>query len=504
MSKSPGISASSSRTASSKTKGFQFLEGGPTETLSLQSQENKITRKPSSSKPSTQERLLDDKDIKTSESQHTKFPSTPATRLPLSDLIGNVDDFNPIQPTAQASPEDQIQWRSARSPLTADGKRTASSQGRRAQSSSPPPSSVRSASQKARLTLQAPDLDPAADLWHRYATSSARDGQGPVQAPNFVSLVNTSSPRAAVGEKAGTIGGLRRWTSCGVEWPSSKAKRRKTRHTVIREQIEEVFADSTPIKNTSQTDEAKRARIGSLINRIQESLVNQLEAPIPQAPSSSSPLPERSPSVERKTLSPILEDQDFIHEANDNLHIRLSQSLRLPSPNMDSRSTTSFGSAEFDDTIFDVAQSNNQTFVNDTNNTSVEDLHTATTIGSHHHDNPGMPQTEEAIAMEDSTLVNEDDFDDDLELSDIDEDDFEKIATNYDNSIMIPHDQVQAPSVSQSIQEQEAFGDEDFGDDVDDDDFAAAEAAATQSYQGISSQNSHVCTVTSTFRSHRY
>jgi len=282
-----------------------------------------------------------------------------------------------------------------------------------------------------------------------------------------------------------------------MEWPTSKAKRRKTRHTVIREQIEEVFADSTPVKDTSQSDKAKRVRIGNLINRIQESLVNQLEVPEPQAPSSSLPLPERSPSVNRKSVSPIPEHRGSINEVNDNLHIRLSQSLRLPSPNTDSRSTTSsFGSAEFDDTIFDAAQ-----IMDNINDTSVQDLHTAATTTSNHHDNPEMPQMEATV--EDSTLVNEDDFDDDLELSDIDADDFEKIAMTYENTIMITQEQTSAPAMPQSIQEPISFAEEDFGDDVDEDDFVAAEAAATQSYQTILSQKDPVRSL-STFSSHRY
>lgn len=498
MSRSQGASGPSSRTASGKPKGYQFIEGGPPETSNSTSENkenaSRSTRTSATPRSNSQKQPLNDQTLKTNESPRAAFPSTPGTRLPLSDLIGNIDDFNSIENTGQASPEDQIQWRSARSPRTAD-KRNTSSQARRAQSSSPPPSSLRTGSQKARLILQVPDLDPAADLWQRYATSSARDGQGPIQAPNLINLVNTSSPRA-VGEKAGTVSGLRRWTSCGMEWPTSKAKRRKTRHTVIREQIEEVFADSTPVKDTSQSDEAKKARIGNLINRIQESLVNQLEVPEPQAPSSSLPLPERSPSLDRKPLSPVPEHRDFTHEANDNLHIRLSQSLRLPSPNTDSRSTTSFGSAEFDDTIFDAAQ-----MMSTTNNTSLEDPHTAATTTSNHHDNPEMPQMEAIV--EDSTLVNEDDFDDDLELSDIDADDFEKIAMTYDNTLMKTQDQTIAPDMPQSIPEPISFAEEDFGDDVDEDDFAAAEAAATQSYQNILSQKDPVRTP-STFSSHRY
>lgn len=139
--------------------------------------------------------------------------------------------------------------------------------------------------------------------------------------------------------------------------------------------------------------------------------------------------------------------------------------------------------------------------MNNTNNTSVEDLHTAATATSNHHDNVEMPQMHPIV--EDSTLVNEDDFDDDLELSDLDADDFEKIATTYENTIMITQEQTLAPAMPQSIPEPISSADEDFGDDVDEDDFVAAEAAATQSYQTILSQKDPVRTP-STFSSHRY
>ena len=110
------------------------------------------------------------------------------------------------------------------------------------------------------------------------------------------------------------------------------------------------------------------------------------------------------------------------------------------------------------------------------------------------------------VAFEESTLVNQDDFDDDLELSDIDIDDFEKIAMTYENTTMKPHDQALALAIPPSIPEQEAqelLGDEEFGDDVDDDDFAAAEAAATQSYKATLSPKNPVRTL-STSRLYRY
>jgi len=482
---------------SSKPKAFQFIEGRPEELTApegaIDDQENTDDGVENASRQRTTLVPL----AGGSGSPKNAFPSTPATRLPLADLIGNIDDINSLNTTAQASPEDHIQWRSVRSPRTADGKRANASQ-RRPRSSSPPTSSqLRASSQKPRTAIQTPALDPAADLWLRYSTSSAREGGGPVEVASLAKLVGTSSPHTAIEDRVGNVSGLRRWGSCGMEFPSSKAKRRKTKHTMICDRIEETSAYSPSVATAAPVDPEKKLRMGLLLERIQESLTRPLEVPeleVPEqpAPASSSPLPDRSPSLERKSLSPIRSRIPRTSTSNHNPQAQAEQNMQLQPQKIDARSTSSFGSADLDDTVFDTAQ---------TATTYTEDTTALKIVQAVVSSNPvkPIPTTGTQLvegAFEGSTLVNEDDFDDDLDLSDFDADDFaddfDKISTTNEKTMpdMKEHKaQAAIPKAVQTLEEDD-FGD----DDMDEDCFIQAEVAATQSYQSQLPQKQHVRT----------
>lgn len=479
---------------SSKPKAFQFIEGGPEElTKPVETADDKENVEHAvdtvSGHKTTLVPLTD-----ASGSPKNAFPSTPATRLPLADLIGNIDDINSLNTTAQGSPEDHIQWRSVRSPRTADGKRVGASQPRRPRSSSPPTSSqLRASSQKPRIALQTPALDPAADLWLRYSTSSAREGGGPVEVASLAKLVGTSSPHTAIEDRVGNVSGLRRWGSCGMEFPSSKAKRRKTKQTMICDRIEETSAYSPAVANAAPVDPEKKLRMGLLLERIQESLsrpleVPELEVPEQPAPASSSPLPDRSPSLERKSLSPIRSRIARTNISNHNPQAQPEQNMQLQPQRSDARSTSSFGSADLDDTVFDTAQ---------TATSYTEDTTTSKSVEAVVLPNPvkPVPMTGTQLvegAFEGSTLVNEDDFDDDLDLSDFDADDFDKIVTTHDQTMPDMKEYEQQAAIPLAVQ---TVDEDDFGDDdMDEDCFIQAEVAATQSYQSQPPQKQHVRT----------
>jgi hypothetical protein len=147
-----------------------------------------------------------------------------------------------------------------------------------------------------------------------------------------------------------------------------------------------------------------------------------------------------------------------------------------------------------DDTVFDSVQA--------------ESMHTDATMGSNlvlaesaTHEKtrdivvvPAWPVVD--TPLEESTLVNDDDFDDDLELSDFDADDFDKIATTYEETIPVKIVANAAALLPQLPPEAlDLVGEEDFGDDdMDEECFVQAEAAATQSYQESLSQNPDVRT----------
>jgi len=262
---------------------------------------------------------------------------------------------------------------------------------------------------------------------------------------------------------------------------------------MICDRIEETSAYSPAVANAAPVDPEKKMRMGLLLERIQESLTRPLEVPeleVPEqpAPASSSPLPDRSPSLERKSLSPIRSRIRGSATLNRNSQAQVEQNMQLQPQKSDARSTSSFGSADLDDTVFDTAQ---------TATTYTEDTTAPKSIEAVVLPNPVKPmpiigtQIVEG-AFEGSTLVNEDDFDDDLDLSDFDADDFDKIVTTHEQTMPDMKEykaQATIPIAAQMVDEDD-FGD----DDMDVDCFIQAEVAATQSYQSQVPQKQHVRT----------
>jgi hypothetical protein len=278
-----------------------------------------------------------------------------------------------------------------------------------------------------------------------------------------------------------------------MEFPSSKAKRRKTKHTMICDRIEETSAYSPAAQNAAPVDPEKKIRMGLLLERIQESLTRPLEIPeleVPEqpAPASSSPLPDRSPSVDRKSLSPIRSRRPRPDASNHNPQARGEQNTTLRPQKSDARSTSSFGSADLDDTVFDTAQ----TATSYTEATTASKPMEAVVIPNPIKPTPMTGTQLGEGAFEGSTLVNEDDFDDDLDLSDFDADDFDKIITTHEQTIpdvKAYKPQAAIPAAVQMVEEDD-FGD----DDMDEDCFIQAEVAATQSYQSQLPQKQDVRT----------
>lgn len=229
-------------------------------------------------------------------SQFKALPSTPAMRLPLADLVGNAEEaLRRRNEDEEHSPEENVGWiaNSSHPDLTPRQRR------QRAQSSSPLTSSQERAEDQFALgdldlknmqhNLKTPRTisDPAAELWSRYATgNNADDSEDPL--PSFAHLIENSSPRSAPRTPGGSVGGLRRWASCGMDWPASKVKRRRT-HGVFRDKND---------NNMNQEDEPQSnnerpvSRVGMLLEKVQASLA-QPSRLRPDAPSSSSPLPHK-------------------------------------------------------------------------------------------------------------------------------------------------------------------------------------------------------------------
>jgi hypothetical protein len=199
-------------------------------------------------------------------------------RLPLADLIGNAEDALRRPTPQEESPVEEIGWiaNSSHPDLTPRQRR------RRPQSSSPVNSSQNDDSdlpdsKLPQSALKTPRADPAAELWTRYATARNPD-ETPIEKriPSLAHLMNDSSPRSAPRTPGGSVGGLRRWASCGLEFPSSRIKRRR---------VNGIFRDNSIPQDPSVAKPL--SRVGMLVEKVQESLAHK------DIPSSSSPLPDK-------------------------------------------------------------------------------------------------------------------------------------------------------------------------------------------------------------------
>lgn len=457
-------------------KAFQFIAGKPQAPRQLHhdDKENKPHPVPSQKKaappqsahPSQQDTL---------HSPSKAFPSTPATRLPLSDLLGNGEDRN--APAVDISPEEQISWNSIRSPRSSASKKTPAPRKKRARSSSPPSTSQRKSTRKDTLNLdtwknnlKTPKIDPAADLWNRYAVHTDKDRLSGINTAAFANLTYPSSPYSA-DVTSGNVAGLRRWTSCGIEWPSSKAKRRKVNHTsIIREQVAEALNEDSAGDipgNTPENTKPSKSKITSLIERIQGSLNKPREPEEPKAPSSSSPLPETKESLSQRLESPVSPSKDARRYSPH----PSQEAPASPQTTKKDESSSSFGGDDMDlvDICIDPEKS---------------DIHDQPVIIK-------LTTPSDAVATQMAPNPDDDEFDNDIDIT---ADDFQLVASLCDTRSQLPQPSAKVEDTrSQRGLRVRVMPSNDFGDDdFDDDSFAAAEAAATQTTGTGASKGAYV------------
>jgi DNA replication ATP-dependent helicase/nuclease Dna2 len=142
-------------------------------------------------------------------------PSTPlhtTPRLPLTHLIGQ-QGLVLTEDLAQHD-EPRLQWKQS----TPGSQNTPARKRKRARSSSPPTAGNKQ--------FKTPKPDPASEVWSRY-NANLNDSAIKASQSGLERLLIESSPRSS--ETAGSVGGLRRYNSCGYQWPASKKKRKKQR-----------------------------------------------------------------------------------------------------------------------------------------------------------------------------------------------------------------------------------------------------------------------------------
>lgn len=246
----------------------------------------------------------------TAETKQVKeCPQTPVNRLPLADLIGNAEDAISQAPGQEFTPEDHVIWQHV--PTSSNsGSVSRSSRGKKRRHSSTPSSSPLADNSKytnqepfdmqsAQALLKTPQNDLATDLWNNYVGKGVLNGNGDLPPPRLQNLLSSSPQTPASAKKGRDSSGLRRAISCNVDWPTSKAKRRRVDGDGSRTG-RNIFSRSR--SNVVDSGSAKTTSLRSLVEKM-ESLH---KAPaVPADPHSSSPVPVRANIQQRnRSISP--------------------------------------------------------------------------------------------------------------------------------------------------------------------------------------------------------
>lgn len=245
--------------------------------------------------------------------QIKECPQTPVNRLPLADLIGNAEDAISQAPGQELTPEDHVIWQHV--PTSSNsGSVSRSSRGKKRRHNSTPSSSPLAENSKhanrelidmqsAQALLKTPQNDLATDLWNNYVGKGVVNGNGDLPPPRLQNLLSSSPQTPVSAQKGRDSSGLRRAISCNVDWPTSKAKRRRVDGDGSRTG-RNIFCRSR--SNIVDSRNAKTTSLRSLVEKI-ESLHKAPTAPAD--PPSSSPVPVRANIQQRNRSIPPTEDK---------------------------------------------------------------------------------------------------------------------------------------------------------------------------------------------------
>lgn len=467
----------------SKLKAFQFVAGGTDTKAQHPDKENMSIDSVSKQPPLLNSGGHDavQNTSRTPKLGQSKLlpPSTPATRLPLADLVGNIDDSSRHVSKPDLSPQEQLYWRGSQPTTTPVHHRGT----KRARSSSPiGPSQEEPRQASVRKEINTPQADPAVDLWNRYTsnkgTPSTKKGVA------FTHLINESSPRSSA--TAGSVSGLRRWASCGTEFPGPTSKRQKTHGGFAGDEEADIFVAPSSDGNFPRNPE--QSKLAGMLQRMRDTIAKpEPRAPFSNIPSSSSPLPEvgdRQPHlVSESPLRRHVRAQEADDEQASDSTMK-AEGDAVEDTGKPCSSSDEFGDAEFDTEMveaLDISQGDIVQPIGDLSGnqlpgeceTQTEQVEDATTINT-------IQTTKEPVSSDDEFGVDDDEvFAADLELvaslydtRPVEESSGRRDADN--TSLTKP-----APPVIDLVDDDS----DDFGDDgLDADELAAAEIAATQAY----------------------
>lgn len=468
-----------------KAKAFQFVEGHPSKLQSAGSadkeKENVNNKSPNRD---VSDKVQMDDSVPTSKMCP---PSTPATRLPLADLIGNAEESSKRRKLNAITPEEHVSWQHSVSPGGPQPLVTPSRKRKRARSSSPPSSQRESsnffpANGEAQLPpqlLRTPQADPAADLWTRYTSNAGGlDTATGAKEALFAHLIKEVSARSTT--DAGSVGGLRRWASCGVEWPTSASGKKRPRLSKI---VEKQSHMEQPEEGAEGGN--KRSKVDQLLQRMKETLAKEREE-IPRGPSSSSPFPavgttNATSPLERLTTA--LEDQQETPSRTEAV-----ANGRQPQPLAQEKlrsSSSEYGDVEIDTDMLEIIdRTEHQTQQEPGNQQHLSNL-------------PESYENEAGACQPDSKkeILISDEFGE--EEDETFAEDFELLASKYDSQVQpkLQSSRTVSPgSESGRRMAQEPSSEDEFGDDtIDLEEFAAAEAAATHGFAATGQSYASVC-----------
>jgi hypothetical protein len=476
----------------SKLKAFQFIEGAPSPETRKEREAEKENGhiKPRRNQTPKRSKVMKDMDQNASETPklvHAKTcplppPSTPATRLPLADLVGNIDDSNRHLMKAMVSPDEQLGWRGSQpvnTPIPRKSKK-------RARSSSPVvPSQDEPRMDLIRRDLNTPQPDPATELWTRYTSNKGT----PTASKNvaFAHLIHESSPRSSA--TAGSVSGLRRWASCGVEFPASHTKKRRTKGTfrMEKEPTGDVFGPAS--SDRAFHAQPEQSKLAGMLQRMRDSITKQEPSKVcpSELPSSSSPLPEARDRYFAPESSPLRhhaqhEDAQSSQAMEAELEVieEVVEEEEAPvEPAGPSSSSDEFGDADFDTEMMSQQPP------------PQPDTHAP--LSAQPVDSAHPPSLQSApLAVDDYGSDDEFGIDEDLFAADLEQVaslyDIRPEATsteNEDMSIQGPSNDTRVHTAAPPVINLVDDDSDDFGDDIDVDELAAAEVAATQSGSNV-------------------
>ena len=209
-----------------------------------------------------------------------EFPSTPAGRVPLSDLIDSHEEVRDGLP--HGTPIEVVSWN--KSPQSSDPTQSfmtpmVNRKRKRPRSSSVGLSKTRKPILDPRIiTTKTPTNDPALELECRYFGNKYRTPSKPASsaAPDFMHSSSPQSPALTAIDSAK----LKRTRSCGVAYPSGY-KRQKTEEKTI-------LHITSPIRKFKSQNEGEMQQISLMLDSIHEDFPGSVKISQASAKSESS------------------------------------------------------------------------------------------------------------------------------------------------------------------------------------------------------------------------